>query len=155
MVEFKIIRDEMLETVECLLEYFSGKRAGNAEEYYRCSVCSADSKMLSQLLLESLVWLSVRTARIWFCGSPEEDIVRVEVDIETDGERKQERIDGLERLLRKILIYRIIFLWFRLIGWPDLQYWEDETEKLMESIVRLAGLHGRLKPRRSFPFENF
>ena len=158
MVKIEINYSELMETFTLLLEYLSGKRARNADEYYRFTVCDADSRLLHRLLRESLAWISANAVKIWGGSVIMDDTIKIGFGFGSEEGDDLARTDEFRWMVTDLLIYRMIFLWLRLTGSLEALQWESRSVSLLE---KLSEMEHRLKltkglcVRRTFPFGNF
>ena len=143
---------DLMDSVKRILQYVSGKQTRIPEDYYRYVPCSADATMLSQLLRESIAWLSARTIMMWEGASMVSDTIEICFKVSSKPLNELHASEEFKSIVKEALQCRIIFLWLRLAGWDRLEEWDDKSEQLAAEINRQLRLNVPLRPRRPHPY---
>ena len=155
MTEIEFGFTELFDYVKVLLQYLAGKNGKTSEEYFRFTVCDADLPLFTELLEESLLWLSLCVRRFWGGSAVNANLITICLNVNSVKKEQLPSTEELGRILRDILAFRIIYLWMRIAGWSDFSFWDDKALGLMSEFRRLLTVSHGLRPRRSFPFGNF
>lgn len=147
MIQVELPFNEIQETVEHTLKYVSGKRAATAEDYFRHTICVADSGFIAELTGQAMLWLSQKICRYWRGHSFEKAVLAIRLDLPEDKLVLLQDQDILQKLLRQILIYRLLFLWLRISGMQEAERWGNGAEEMSEYLLtlfrKLTGLRER------------
>lgn len=145
MTEIRIIYSELLENIISRLAYYSGKRAGNKEEYHRYAPCSADKDLLRELTVEAAAVLSMGLGHRSGGYEISSDNIKFRFDIgDTD-------ISAPEELVREVMSTNVILGWLQLTGAPDISYWQKLAIEKMELLRDLTHFGDSLISRRLPP----
>lgn len=147
MEEIRLDFKDILQSIEEILCYFSGKRAENNREYYRYAACESDRSLLIQLIMEGCSWIDLGLAGIGagFRVSADEIIFSLKLDHGAVGPDFKYLAEGFANrrltfltLFRSILVRRVVVRWLLLAGYESVDSLELECSGL------LAGLKSRL-----------
>lgn len=158
MAKIKINYNDLLNSVRGLLKYISGKKAATADEYFRFTVCEADEELLGRLMRESIIWISLKMHKWWIGSEITEATVTLNFDFDSEAAYTKARSEEFTWLVFDILVYRMVFLWMKISGWNETEYWNSKSETLLSHLAEFeyrVRINQRLGPRRSFPFGNF
>ena len=131
MIKIELGFTELFDYVKGLLQYLAGKNGKTTEEYFRFTVCYADLPLFSELLGESMVWISLRIRRLRGGSAVDKDLITVCLNVDSKKEEQLPSAKELHRMVRDVLAFRMIFLWMKIAGWSDFSFWEDKAVSLM------------------------
>lgn len=158
MIKVRINYCDLWNSVRGILQYISGKKAVTADEYFRFTVCEADGELLDRLMRESIIWMSLQMHKCWGGSEITEAAVILNFDFDSEPGDPRVRSEEISWLVFDILVYRMVFLWMKISGWNETDYWNGKSETLLNHLVEFEyrkRINKGLSPRRSFPFGNF
>ena len=151
MIEVEFGYSELIDSVIERLQYISGKRAGNTDEYFRHAACSADSSMLMQLAAECISFLALKVGKRWVSTVISGDLVKITFNSEAETAGILGDRDTFSRLVRTSVVYAVISRWLSISGSEDASLWESRADYLYENLLVRLNIRKSLKPRR-IPF---
>lgn len=149
IIEIKL--SSLLEEVLSRLKYYSGKRAAEAEDYFRFSACKADMGILVRFADESAGWLAAKSRPIWRGFSLVDDSMKFILDITESGYETDSSRAEITSLLRLVLVSYIIYRWLQITGAPEVEKWLTEAENSVMDFVASHRNYGIVKSRPISP----
>lgn len=140
----------ILEEITTRLKFISGKRAVNADEYYRYAACEADTEMLSALTEEAVGWLSMKLGGHWGGTEHGADSLKITLNIIAPGVEAGRVAATVTGLMRETVIHVVIYRWCVLTRMPGAVDWLQGAEEILGNlfpvIQKQAGLPLRPLP---------
>lgn len=114
--------------VELLLQYYSGKRAGDRQTYFKWSVCEADRPLLDSLRREAASWTDLQLLCLSQGYADDGEILSFMLS-DAKGSTT-EKLMTVAGILRSVMVKRIVWHWLLLVGGePGM-----EVQRLMASL---------------------
>ena len=150
MQQFNYDLNEIKDSLIYIIRYIVGKRASDADYYYRHTACRSDSAILSELCFDSVLWLAANLRARWDGYAIKGDVLTISLEFLENIETSSDKYSETELLLRQAIIYRMLYLWLRLTGHPEASKWEQESLSASQEVDRIIRINGPLK-QRPFP----
>lgn len=148
MIKIETSYSEIMDAVKERLNYIAGKRAIDAEEYFRHCACEADIAMLQELTSEVTAEIAVRLGG--FCRGYEikADLLIYEIQGRKATEEEVSTRQELPAILRAAVIAGIIYRWLCLTGLAGTGEWLGRHDALIANLRDKLNSFGPLVKRR-------
>lgn len=131
-IEIRVGYTDILESVNHTLEYYSGKRAKDPQEYFRFAVCDADKQMLRTLLEEACCIIDLHLGK--YGGGYTVKLDEICFTVLTVKPVDENRTRTFETFIHGLLVRLVVKGWLRLAGFEG----EFDTADLTSLLSQLT-----------------
>lgn len=136
----------LLEESICILCYIAGKRAKDADEYFRLAPCKDDMLLLQKFAEEALERLATNLIRWWKDHYLTLGTLVIEIDVPENFSS-----DRVIYFIKAIVISSIVSRWLNISNNSATGEWQARTDALIDSLRTRLRSEGKLILRRLSP----
>lgn len=148
---YNFIFSEIIDEAMHRLTYISGKRAVDADSYFRLAPCEADMTLFRALATEGAAWVAMKLGTR--CGgfTLKSDLLSFEILPTVGAEEAGEESQAVKSLLQFALISYIIYRWLRIAGVAEAASWLGQASEAASDVLESSRQFSPLKRRPVLP----